>query len=247
MSGDSRADDRDHVAGPGHAPTPAPGSTRRGIPAWLVVLLTLGCVGAVVLAFVVGVVTGVWVAGRGTAVAVAPAPVADPATPQVPAEGDGPGAVAEPAESGAPADPGAASGGFDECLVGTWQTVEHSESYDTEQGAASITELDRTITFTADGGQTIGYDQSEGIITTDQGALPGVFDGEVTYNATTTGTTMSFELLSAEGTVTVLNPDGSVADEQPIQPGTGDVTYSCDETTFTQTATGYLSVYERAD
>ena len=213
---------------------------RRGPATWLVVLVTLLVVGAVVLSFVVGVGVGFWAAGTlgGT-----PGAVASPALPAAP------GAAAVPADPADPADPAAVppggSGTLDPCLVGTWRSTEHSESYETEQGPASITDLERTMTFEADGTQTITYDASEATVTADVGALPAVFDGTVVYQASTSGSTMSFQLVQAEGTVTVLRPDGEVAEEKPIEPGTGDVSYTCDETTFVQTATGYRSAYEK--
>ena len=55
------------------------------------------------------------------------------------------------------------------------------------------------------------------------------------------------QLQSSEGTVVVLGPDGRVAEENPLEPGTGDVTYTCDETSLVQEATGYRSAYERVD
>lgn len=219
--------------------TPAP-VARRGPAPWVVVLLTLGAVALVGGVFVAGIAVGV-VAGRvgggggttGTSQAAQPLPPA----PTLPGD-DVPDAAA-PSSGAAPA------GGLDGCLVGTWQSTEHTETYETEQGPASITELDRTIAFGADGRQTITYESSQATITTEVGALPAVFDGVVVYDASTTGSTMSFELVSADGTVTILGPDGEVAEERPLEPGAGDVSYACDETDFVQEAEGFRSAYER--
>ena len=82
----------------------------------------------------------------------------------------------------------------------------------------------RTTTSSEDGTQTVPYDGSRATVITDQGALPAVFDGRVVYRAPTDGSTMSFEVLEADGTVTALGPDGEVAEQQ---------------------AAGYRSVYER--
>ncbi len=68
---------------------------------------------------------------------------------------------------------------------------------------------------------------------------PVVFDGEVVYRTSTDGATMSFELVSVDGSVTV----GEKVEE--LKPGTGAVSYTCDDTTLRQEAEGYLSVYER--
>ncbi|WP_380164463.1 hypothetical protein [Jannaschia sp. R86511] len=228
---------------------------RRGPAAWVVVLITLGAVALVGVVFVTGVAVG-FVAGRvggGTASQLAqplpPAPVLPgdeaPAPADVTPGAPAPDDVTPGAPAPAPSGGAGAGGGFDECLVGTWQSTEHSESYETEQGPASIAELERTIEFGPDGRQTITYDSSRATITTQVGALPAVFDGSVVYVASTSGSTMSFELVSADGTVTIIGPDGEVAEERPIEPGTGDVSYACDETDFVQEAPGYRSAYER--
>jgi len=199
----------------------------------VVVLLTLAGVGVVLLAFGAGAGVGFWAAGASGGAGSVAGPV-DPVDP-------GP---VEPRPDGSA---GTRPGTLDPCLVETWRTTEHEESYDTEQGQASLTDLDRTMTFTEDGTQTITYDGSQATVTTEQGALPAVFEGTVVYRASTSGMTMSFQLQSSEGTVVVLGPDGQVAEENPLEPGTGDVTYTCDETSLVQEATGYRSVYERVD
>jgi hypothetical protein len=56
---------------------------------------------------------------------------------------------------------------------------------------------------------------------------------------------MSFELLEADGTVTITSPDGEVKAED-LKPGTGPVQYTCEGDRFRQEADGYLSVYERS-
>ena len=99
--------------------------------------------------------------------------------------------------------------------------------------------------FAADGTQTITYDSSQATVTTEQGALPAVFEGTVVYRASTTGSTMSFQLQQADGTVTVLDQAGEVQEERPLEPATGDVSYTCDATTLVQSATGYRSAYEK--
>ena len=229
---------------------------RRGPATWLVVVLTLLVVGVVGLAFVAGVGVGFWAAGTvgpGGAVAAPAVPAGPRRRPgRAPPTPPSPGALPTPLRRRPRAPPtpdaGAAPGGsgtLDPCLVGTWRTTEHSESYETEQGPASFTDLDRTMTFTADGTQTITYDSSQATVTAAAGALPAVFDGRVVYRTSTSGSTMSFQVVEAEGTVTVLGPDGEPAEENPLEPGTGDVSYTCDDTTFEQTATGYRSAYER--
>lgn len=230
---------------------PAP-VLRRGPAPWVVVLITLGAVALVGVVFVVGVAVG-FVAARAGGGSTVTAPQAQPLPPAPTLPGDTDEAAPAPAPSPAPdnsaggdeAAPGGPAGGFDPCLVGTWQSTEHSESYETEQGPASIAELERTIEFGPDGLQTITYDSSQATITTQVGALPAVFEGSVVYQAGTSGSTMSFELVSADGTVTIIGPDGEVVEERPLEPGTGDVSYACDETDFVQEAEGFRSAYER--
>jgi hypothetical protein len=207
------------------------------------VLLTLAAVGVAGAVFVAGVLVGGWLSSledEGT--------VAAPGggTSELPPAGsDGPdGSDGSDGATPAPAPTPGPGGGFDDCLVGTWEAVEHEESYDTEQGAASLTGLTRTVRFEADGSQTITYDGDEATVTTQQGALPAVFEGEVRYVAATSDGTMTFELVSSEGSVTVVGPDGREQVED-LQPGTGPVSYTCAADTFRQEATGYLSVYER--
>lgn len=204
---------------------------------WLVVLLTLAAVLVAVLLFVGGMVTGAALAGGlGQAEAIPP--------------GD-PGAVSSPGDVGPERSPGqpvpaptGAVGPIDACLVGAWRTTSHEEEYDTEQGPASLTGLRREVTITADGRQTITYDEAEATVTTEVGALPAVFEGVVEYQVTTSGETMSFELLSSDGTVTVRAPGGQEQVED-LQAGAGAVGYSCDESSFSQSAAGFEATYER--
>lgn len=189
-------------------------------------LLTVGAMVLLGLVFVAGVLVGAVITRDDTATA---------------ATGTG-GA----ARSGAAPETASGSGGsgvLDECLVGTWEATEHTENWTTDQGDATLDGLTRTMTFAADGTQTIVYDGDEATITAQGTPVPAVFDGEVVYRTSTSGTTMSFQLVSAQGTVTV-DPGGTEKVE-PLEPGTGDVSYSCDATTLRQEAEGYLSVYER--
>ena len=188
-------------------PPPYPGQgpvvVRRGPAAWVVVLLTLAAVALLGVVFVAGVLTGGYIAGQGEE------PTAGPPEPS---------GVPEPGTSGDPGSGG--TGSLDPCLVGTWEAVEHEEDWTTEEhGPASLSGLSRTMEFTSDGTQTITYDGDEGTITTEKGPLPAVFDGVVTYRTTTSGGTMSFELVEADGTVTVTSPNGEEKIED-LRPGT---------------------------
>lgn len=126
--------------------------TGHGPRTWLVVVLTLAAVGIVGLAFVGGLVTGIAIGGTsggstgGTSVGGASTP---------------PGSQT----SGGSVD----AGTLDSCLVGTWRTVEHSESADTEQGKVTITGVDRSLKISADGTETITYGSTPAKVTTDRG------------------------------------------------------------------------------
>lgn len=192
---------------------------------WVVVAITLAAVAGVALVFVAGLATGVAIGG-GEAGRAAPG--------QVPA---GP--------SGAP--PEGASGGagpVDECVVGTWRTVEHSESADTEQGRVTITGVERTLEITADGTERVTYGSTPATVTTDQGEGTATYSGTVEYEVRTDGGRMTFRLRSAEGTLTV-TAGGGEPKRQELKPGTGAVTYTCSAERLTQEATGYRSVMER--
>lgn len=213
--------------------SPAPSRPRT----WLVVLMTAGVMTAIGVAFVIGVLVGAAIT-RGSGGADA-----SPASPggggdQSTAPGDDASGTIDP-----DAEAGQAVTGIDDCLVGTWEGTEHSEDWRTEQGAAQLSGLSRTMTFSADGTQTITYDADQATITTDQAEMEARFDGEVVYRTSTSNGTMSFQLQSSEGTVTV--EPGGVSKVEELKPGTGDVRYTCDETTLRQEADGYLSVYRR--
>ncbi len=210
-------------------PAPAPqGPGRRQLPTWVAVAVTAGVMLAIGVAFVVGVVVGAALDRSGSTAA------------NDPAAGGTPGGQAPGGAGGGAADDPAT---LDDCLVGTWTSTEHTEDWTTDQGAAELSGLQRTMAFTADGTQTVTYDGSQATITSQGRAVPARFDGEVVYRTSTSGATMSFESVSAEGTVTI-DPDGAAKVEE-LEPGTGDVTYSCDDAELRQEAEGYLSVYER--
>ncbi|MCY7394721.1 MAG: hypothetical protein LH468_00995 [Nocardioides sp.] len=207
-------------------PAPAGPPPRRQAPTWAVVLITVGAIVLLGVVFVGGVLTGA-VITRDDAGPAAGGPVVPPAT--------GGGGSSEGGSGG--------TGSLDECLVGSWEGTEHTEDWKTDQGAAQLSGLLRSMTFTADGTQTITYDGDQATITAQGTPVPAVFDGQVVYRTSTSGDTMSFQLVSAEGTVTV-DPDGTDKVED-LEPGTADVGYSCDDTTLRQEAEGYLSVYRR--
>lgn len=215
-----------------------PAATRRQVPTWVAVAVTAGVMLAIGVSFVVGVVVGAFVTRDGSATSTG-----STGGTQDGSASDGGLSDGGPADGGDPAAGGAGSGALDECLVGTWRTVEHVEDWTTDQGQAELSGLQRVMEFAADGTQTVSYDDSAATIATQGQEVPAVFDGRVVYRTSTAGGTMSFDLQSAEGTVTV-DPDGT-AKVEPLEPGTGEVSYTCDATTLRQEAEGYLSVYER--
>lgn len=245
-----------HSSTPQPAESPAQG---RPWPVALAVLAAIACAGVI---FATGLVTG-FVAGRATAPQGA-SPAGQP-SPTAPSEsappagtgeetggtgevtggpGEDPGGAQEDADAPDPDLPADASGPIDPCLVGQWRTTEHRESFSTEQGEATLTGLVRLVEIDEAGRQTITYDQAPAVLSTDQGQGSAIFDGTVVYQASTSGSTMSFQLLSAEGNITLELAGAS--QEQALQPGAGDVSYTCDESAFTQEASGFSASYERA-
>lgn len=217
---------------------PVPPGTRRQAPTWVVVATTVGVMVAIGVAFVVGVFVGAYVTrdtgstagGQGGSTGSS--------------GGRADGSTGDAGGGGSQGGSGGGGGGtLDDCVVGTWRTTEHTEDWTTDQGEAQLSGLERTMVFTADGTQTITYDGEQATITAQGTDVPAVFDGEVVYRTSTSGGTMSFSLVSAQGSVTV-DPDGTAKVEE-LEPGTGDVSYTCDDTTLWQEADGYLSVYER--
>lgn len=202
-------------------------SERHGPRTWVVVLATLAAVVVVGLTFVGGLVTGIAISatpGHTTADSAASGSTAPPG-PQPPA-GAGDATRVDP------------------CLVGTWRTVEHSESADTDQGKVTITGVDRSLEITADGTETITYGSTPAKVTTDKGEGTATYTGNVVYGITAQAGSMTFELRSADGTLSVAAGDGK-ATEQQLKPGTGAVTYTCSGDRFVQQATGFRSVLSR--
>ncbi|MGL4745331.1 MAG: hypothetical protein ACRCXL_13205 [Dermatophilaceae bacterium] len=212
---------------------------QRGPRTWVVVALTLGVVVVVILAFVGGLVTGIAMsdtAGPGTGVPGAGPPGQAPGAPA-------PGA---PAPDGAPGGATPQGGGaVDSCVVGTWRTVEHSESADTKDGKVTMTGIDRTVKIAADGTETVTYGSKPATVTTEQGAGTAIYAGTVVYDITAQSGTMSFSLRSASGTLTVTT-ENSKPQQQELKPGTGSVRYTCTADRLTQEATGFRAVLQRA-
>jgi hypothetical protein len=201
---------------------------RTGPRMWVVVALTLGAVVVLVLTFLGGLVTGVVVAGRSLGAGpVGPVLGSDPPSPDGGSSGGGGSGVVE-----------------DQCLVGTWRTVEHTESANTEQGNVTISGVDRTLTITKDGTETITYGSRPAKVAMAQGEATAVFDGKVVYDVRAGNGKMSFRLRSVEGTLT-LSAGGGQGRTEELKPGTGDVSYTCSGDRFVQEASGYRSVMER--
>ncbi|NHA69471.1 hypothetical protein [Phycicoccus flavus] len=208
-----------------------PQVARQGPRTWVVVAVTLGAVLGAALLFVAGLVTGIAVSGSTQGTAAAPVPV------------PGGGSTSGGTDGGASGGSGG-SGSLDDCLVGTWRTVEHSESAKTDQGTVTISGVDRTLEITADGTETVTYGSTPAQVATDQGEGQAVYSGTVVYGVRTDGGSMSFDLRSSDGTLTV-TVAGSDPKQQELKPGAGSVSYTCDGDRFTQEATGYRSVMER--
>lgn len=209
------------LAGP--APVcPSPASRPWSAGVWV-----LGALAAGAVLFVSGLVTGFLLGGAG-----------DGTTTTAPQPGPAP-------EAGSAVGPAPQPGAVDECLVGSWRTVEHEESFSTPQGPVTITGLVRQMDVDEGGRQTITYDAASADMGTSGSQGTAVYDGTVVYQVATSGGTMSFELLSSEGTITLTPADGEPR-TQDLQPGTGPVRYTCEDSRLTQEADGFRAVYERS-
>ena len=201
------------------------GEVRRGPRTWVVVALTLAAVAFTGLVFVAGLVTGV-VATKST-------DTASPGTAPLPQPTDTSGGGEGP--SGDALDP---------CLVGTWRTLEHTESGEVQGKKVTITGVDRTVTIGADGSERVTYGSRPATIAVDGGNATLTFSGTATYAVTSAGGTLSFKVLGNDAKVTVQTP-GKEPKTEAVKPGTGDVRYTCDDTRFTQSAQGYAATFER--
>lgn len=212
-------------------------ATRDRAPTWLIIAGTLMAVLVAGGMFVAGLVTGVAMSGAqtgsgspsGGGVAPGSRPDSGGTTP------GGPGTA-----SAAPA------GDFDPCLVGTWRSVEHTETFDIkDQGPTTISGVVRTLSFDAAGNEAVTYDNSQATVKVKEGEGSVTYNGTVKYRVSTNAGKMTFSLVSADGTVSIRKPDGS-EDKQPLKPGAGAVSYTCSATQFTQEAEGFRSSYTKA-
>lgn len=198
---------------------------------WRTAVWVLATAAAAAVLFASGLVTGYVLGDREGGTATQP--------PAGRAPGDGP----PPAAAGEAARPDASA--VDGCVVGSWSTVEHEESFSTEQGEVSITGLVRHMDIGEDGRQTITYEDASATMSTAGAGGTAVYDGTVVYGVRTSGGTMTFELVSAEGTITI-TPDQGEPRTEELRPGTGPVSYTCARDRLVQEAEGFRAVYERS-
>ena len=221
-------------------PDPAPAAPRSR--PWAGAVWALGAAAMAAVLFVSGLVAG-FLLGRASDGTSAASPVsAGQADPQ-PEGPSSSGAASDP--PGASDDAGsAAEGAVDECVVGSWRSVEHEESFSTDQGPVTITGLVRDLEIDGSGTQTVRYDGAEAAMEASGSSGSAVYDGTVVYRVSTSDGSMSFELVSSEGTITVTPAQGE-PQVRDLQPGTGTVRYTCDDTRLTQESEGFRAVYER--
>ncbi len=198
---------------------------------WRTAVWVLAGAAAAAVLFVSGLVTGYVLGDR------------DAGTATQPAAGRAPGDGAPPAVAGEEAGPDTVP--VDGCVVGSWVTVEHEETFTTEQGAVTIAGLVRRMDVGADGRQTVTYEDASATMSTAGASGTAVYDGTVVYRVSTSGGTMTFELVSAEGTITITPEQGEPRTEE-LRPGTGPVSYTCDGDRLVQEAEGFRAVYERS-
>ena len=128
-----------------------------------------------------------------------------------------------------------ASAVIDPCLVGTWESTSDKQTIPVAgYGPVTVTGQGAVVRIGVDGSDLQDYGAS-----TPYRAEPGGQQLEITVTGTvrgtirTSGETITFEGMSASGTVTA-KVDGRVVTTVPLSPGTDPVTYSCSGDTLTE-------------
>ena len=128
-----------------------------------------------------------------------------------------------------------ASAVIDPCLVGTWTSTSDEQTIPVAgYGPVTVTGSGAVVRINADGSDVQDYGSSSAYR-----AQPGGQRLEITVTGTvrgtirTSGNKITFEGMSASGTVTAA-VDGRVVTSVPLTPGTDPVTYSCVGDTLTE-------------
>ncbi|WP_423463520.1 serine/threonine-protein kinase [Promicromonospora sp. MS192] len=209
------------VAEPAPEPTPEPGASRRRLLSrpitWIAAAAGVLVVGAGATALALGWPSGV--------------PEGGPTTASAPA-------------SASPS----ASAVIDECLVGTWRLDELTAQVRLGEDTVEATGFEGRVTeFQPDGTELVHYDDAEPLrAPTSAGEYTETWTGTATYPIRTEG-----DVLTTTGVdhsdVTVVKAIGDESREYQPSGGTPQLDYTCDDTTYTESATGYEATYTRLD
>lgn len=136
---------------------------------------------------------------------------------------------------------------IDECLLGVWSTVSYQSEATVDGRQVLIVDLQRLLTFTSDGTETVEYLDSPAEVRDQTGQVVGeaTYSGEFTYRVDTdTAGAISFELVDGEvaGTFTI---DGTQTQFE-VNGESAPVDYTCDDGEHTQSSPGYEATYTRA-
>jgi hypothetical protein len=128
-----------------------------------------------------------------------------------------------------------ASAVIDPCLVGIWESTSDRQTIEVAgYGPVTVTGQGTVVHIGPDGSDAQDYGSS-----TPYRADPGGHRLEITVTGTARGTirtsggTMTFQGMSASGTVTAA-VDGRVVTSVPLSPGTDPVTYTCSTDALTE-------------
>lgn len=124
---------------------------------------------------------------------------------------------------------------IDPCLVGTWESTSDSQTIPVAgYGSVTVTGRGAVVRIGADGSDLQDYGPSTPYTAEPNGhQLKVSVTGTVKGTVRTSGNTMTFEGMSASGTVTA-TVDGKVVATVPLSPGTDPVTYACSRDSLTE-------------
>lgn len=136
---------------------------------------------------------------------------------------------------------------IDECLVGVWTTVSQREESVVNGEAVVLIDVERQLSFAADGVETVTYLDTPAAVQTPTGEVLGevVHSGELTFQVSTDQPgEISFEATGGQVTATfaIRGQSSTLTSEG----GSGPVSYTCAAGELTQSSTGYEAAFTRA-
>lgn len=136
---------------------------------------------------------------------------------------------------------------IDECLLGVWSTVSYRGEATIDGRTVLIVDLQRLLTFTSDGTETVEYLDSPAEVRDQAGQVIGeaTYAGQFEYEVTTDRQgSIDFELVDGEVSATV-TIDGTQTQFE-VNGESAPVGYTCSDGEHTQSSPGYEATYTRA-